>query len=398
MRRIHRFALLFAAVAITGCTSVPFDYPKEPSVAFAPSSDSRIARDTEAWVYANDGSSGFVPLTDGMDALGARLRMMEQAQISIDAQYFLIKPDTAGALFAAELLEAADRGVKVRFLIDDIFTPNLDQQLGALDAHPNIEVRLFNPLSRQSFRAWSLLTDFKRANRRMHNKAFIVDNSVTIVGGRNIAAEYFQIDDDVEFVDFEIVGFGPVARKVSNTFDIFWNSEFSVPVSAFVDEPAPEDLLNLRDRLPPELVEATLTVYNEALTTQYLQDINDGVIVPVAARARVVTDLPNKLTTSTRDSEAKELAAVLREHGDDAEREIIIVTPYFVPGDTLANTLLAYVNQGIRVVVVTNSLASTNHVPVHSGYARYRKRLVEAGVEIYEDGHLGDAAHQGGDF
>ena len=319
--------------------------------------------------------------------LGARLRLMEEAQVSIDAQYFLIKPDTAGVLFASGLLEAADRGVKVRFLIDDVFTPKLDSPLTALDSHPNLEVRLFNPLSRQSARYWSLLVDFKRANRRMHNKSFTVDNSITIVGGRNIAAEYFQIDDDVEFMDFEVAGIGPVAQDVSATFDQFWNSELSIPVAAFADNVSAEELEKLRNTATAEELKAKFTVYNQAIASEFLENIQNKLTIPTPARTTVVSDNPTKLTTTTKDDDSKKLARVLAKYADAAREEIFIITPYFVPQKPGVEMLAAHVARGVRVKVLTNSLASTNHVAVHSGYARYRKRLLESGIELYELKH-----------
>ena len=387
MRPAAHLATLLAVAALAGCVSVPFDYPKEASTAISPSPETTLGREAAMWSDSNVGLSGFIPLTDGMEALGARLRLMEEAQVSIDAQYFLIKPDTAGVLFASGLLEAADRGVKVRFLIDDIFTPKLDSPLTTLDSHPNLEVRIFNPLSRQSARYWSLLVDFKRANRRMHNKSFTVDNSITIVGGRNIAAEYFQIDDSVEFMDFEMAGIGPVAEEVSATFDLFWNSELAVPVAAFADNVSAEELEKLRSTATAEELEAELSVYNEAIASEFLENIQNRLLIPTPARTTVVSDNPTKLTTTTKDQDSKKLVRVLAEFGDAAQDEIFIITPYFVPEKSGVEMLAAHVARGVRVKVLTNSLASTNHVPVHSGYARYRKRLLEAGIELYELKH-----------
>ena len=384
MRPFTQLATLFAIAVLAGCNSVPFDYPKEPSEAIAPSAATSIGLEAETWSDSHTGRSGFIPLTYGMDALGARLRLMEEAEVSIDAQYFLIKPDMAGTLFASGLLEAADRGVKVRFLIDDVFTPNLDSPLSMLDSHPNLEVRLFNPLSRQSGRYWGMLTDFKRANRRMHNKSFTVDNSFTIIGGRNIAAEYFQIDQSVEFMDFEIAGIGPVAQEVSATFDQFWNSELSVPIAAFADNVTPEELQQMRDNVTTNERAAELTVYNEAIANEFLTELRNRTIAPTPAAATVVSDSPEKLTTTTKDEESKILARVLQQYGDAAQEEIIIITPYFVPQKLGFELLAGYVSRGVRVRVLTNSLASTNHVPVHSGYARYRKRMLEAGIELHE--------------
>lgn len=382
MRSASRLACALLASVLVGCASVPFDYPKDESLAVEPSPATNFGREAAEWSAAHDNKSGFLPLTSGMDALGARLHLIDMAEATIDAQYFLIKPDTAGALFARSLLEAAERGVRVRFLLDDIFTPDVDSYLALMNSHPNVEVRMFNPLTRNSFRYWSLFVDFKRANRRMHNKSLTVDNSFTIVGGRNIAAEYFQIDDEVEFIDFELVGMGPVAREVSATFDQFWNSGLAVPMEAYGEEIEPGALEAWTARLAS--LEPLGSVYERALDSPLLLGMIDGDVEPFAAEATVVTDRPVKLKTDRGIEEYQELANVLTQHALDAEREVYIITPYFVPRKTGAELLTSLAREGIRVRVVTNSLASTNHVPVHSGYKRYRKRLLEAGVEIYE--------------
>ncbi|MGI9344474.1 MAG: phospholipase D family protein, partial [Gammaproteobacteria bacterium] len=376
-------AVLLLALVVAGCVSVPFDYPKEPSEAVAASAATELGAESANWAAEHNGASGILLLLSGMDALGARLALMQGAEVSIDAQYFLLKPDAAGGIFANELLQAADRGVKVRFLLDDIFTPNLDSELALIDKHPNVEVRLFNPTSRQSAKYWSLVVDFKRANRRMHNKSFTVDNSVTIVGGRNLAAEYFQINEDVDFVDLEIIGLGPIAVDVSDTFDQFWNSALAVPIAAFGKKGDEDDLEDWRRDLEAKLA-TTDTIYDRALTSPYLQNVMNDIITPTAARARVVTDRPQKLKTGTGVEELQELALALTEYANNAREEIIIITPYFVPRKGGAEYLASLAAKGIRIRVVTNSLESTNHVPVHSGYARFRKRLLEAGVEFYE--------------
>ena len=375
-------AIGFLALLLAGCAGVPFDYPKDPSEAIAPSQTTRLGQGAAEWSAEHGGKSGFLPLTYGMDALGARLKLIEAAEVSIDAQYFLIKPDIAGGLFANGLVRAADRGVKVRFLLDDIFTPDVDSELALLDAHPNIEVRMFNPLTRNSFRYWSVFVDFKRANRRMHNKSFTVDNSFTVVGGRNIAAEYFQINEDVEFIDFELIGLGPIAQDVSETFDAFWNSDLSVPMEAYGYEASPDALAEWNRKL--EAIDTGRSIYDQAVTSPYLMDVLNEVVIPLPADASVVTDRPIKLETPRGSEEYQELARILGDYGRGATSEIIIITPYFVPQKSGTELLKSIAEKGVRVRVLTNSLASTNHVPVHSGYARYRKRLLEAGVELYE--------------
>ena len=380
-------SLLFAmalSIALSACTSVPFDYPKTVSSALSPAVANPGENFASKWRATHDGQSGFIGLSSGDVALGARLALMEKAVGTIDAQYFILKNDRAGALFVGKMLRAGDRGVRVRLLIDDIFTPREDRGLSLLNSHPNIEVRLFNPLSRQSFKSWSFLLDFKRANRRMHNKSFTVDNSASIVGGRNIGEEYFELKQDVKFDDYEVLAIGPVVEEISAGFDQFWNSDLAVPMDAFDIAVDPAELTKWREFMTREIAGSKDGIYSRAVNSTILQDIRDGVRKPVVAQAALVTDSPEKLQGAMGDVELAVLAVEIGRRFRAAKREIIIVTPYFVPQAQGAALLEEIVSSGVRVVVVTNSLASTNHVPVHSRYRKYRQQLLAAGVEFHE--------------
>jgi putative cardiolipin synthase len=338
----------------------------------------------QAWRERHGELSGFIGLGDGIDALGSRLRMIELAESTIDAQYFIIKRDRAGALFAGKMLGAADRGVRVRLLVDDIFTPGTDQAFSLLNTHPNIEVRLFNPVANRTFRWLSYAADFTRANRRMHNKSFTVDNSITIVGGRNIGEEYFELKQDVKFDDYEVLAIGPVVEQVSAGFDEFWNSELSVPMEAFGIEVDPADLDEWRAYIREQTEGSPTGIYARAVNSTLMSDIREGRVTPATASATLITDTPDKLLADVGDQATATLALEIGRRFREARREIIIVTPYFIPQDTGARLIEDILRRGVRVVIVTNSLASTNHVPVHSAYSRYRKRLLQAGAEIYE--------------
>jgi len=384
IRTLATLVAVCFTLILGACTSVPFDYPRTASNALPP----EVANpgDTYAadWRAANGDKSGFIGLSDGDDALGARLALMERAKGTIDAQYFILKSDQAGALFVGKMLRAADRGVRVRLLVDDIFTPRADQALTLLSSHPNVEVRLFNPLSRQGLKPWSFLMDFKRANRRMHNKSFTVDNNASIIGGRNIGNEYFELKQDVKFDDYEVLAVGPVVEEISKGFDAFWNSDLSVPMEAFDISIDPLKLAEWREYIAREIAQGRTGTYSQAVNSTLLQDIRSGVRTPVAAQASLVTDSPEKLQGALGDEELAELAVDIGRRFRAAESEIIIVTPYFIPGDRGAALLESIVSEGIRVLIVTNSLASTNHVPVHSRYRKYRARLLAAGVEFHE--------------
>ena len=376
--------LLVAVLLLSACAGVPFDYPKQSSVHQPLDSATRVGQIASNWRAEHGDHSGFIGLGNGIEALGARLKMMEAAQNSIDAQYFIIKKDRAGALFAGKLLLAADRGVRVRLLVDDIFTPGTDQAFTLLNTHPNIEVRLFNPVSRQIFKYWGYVVDFKRANRRMHNKSFTVDNGLTIVGGRNIGEEYFELNQDVKFDDYEVLAVGPVVSEVSTGFDEFWNSELAVPMDAFGLKVDPAELDAWRDYIRREAESNGAGIYAQAVNSSFIKDVQEGRITPVVADATLITDHPDKLLTDVGDTELATLAMEIRDRFNAASKEIIIVTPYFIPQENGARLVEGLLQRGVRVVIVTNSVASTNHLPVHSAYSRYRKRLLQAGAEIYE--------------
>lgn len=287
---MHSSARSFAAyisllLLASGCASGPIDYPREYSEAVTDTEDTLLGREVAEFQADHPGKSGFYPLARGIDALGARLTLMDQAEHTIDAQYFLMKSDEAGLIFAGNLLEAADRGVRVRFLLDDIFTNVDDRGLLLLDAHPNIEVRLFNPISRRGFYYLNYLGSFKRANRRMHNKSFIVDNQMGVVGGRNIAAEYFELEQGKEFVDFDMLAVGTVAAEVSKTFDRFWNHEFSVPVQAFAERHSEEQLEKTRRQVLEALEMAGETNYARAIDSRYRKPMIKAGVELYEARA-----------------------------------------------------------------------------------------------------------------
>ncbi len=369
------------AALTSACASLPTGYEKTATAALTDTKATSLGEAVSRWTAAHDEQSGVYPLAAGLDALGARLALIDKAERSIDAQYFLIKADGAGLIFAGKLVEAADRGVRVRFLLDDVFTTVTDQELLLLDQHPNIEIRLFNPIARGGISLLNFVLDFKTANRRMHNKSFTVDNQATIVGGRNIADEYFQLTAGAEFVDFDILAFGPVAPDVSTTFDRYWNHQLAVPISAF--ELSDEGLRALRAKLSAAMRTTGDSIYRQAIDTPLVQNLLNRSATMVPAGVEVITDDPDKLLNKvSRDQQI--LVTRMAEVVAAATKEVIISTPYFVPGDEGVSFWKSVVDSGVKVSIVTNSLASTNHVAVHSAYAGYRKKLLRAGIDLYE--------------
>ena len=376
--------LVYAVLFLAGCTTVPLDYPREASTALNDTSDTLLADQSRQWRGdAQLGTNGFYPLHEGLDAFGARLTLIENAEKSIDAQYFLMKPDSAGFVFTEKLLEAADRGVRVRFLIDDIFTTVDDRGLIYLNEHSNVEIRIFNPLSRKGIKAFNYLGHFGRLNRRMHNKSFTADYQIGVVGGRNIAEEYFQLDTSGEFIDFDMLVTGTIINDISASFDEYWNHELAVPMHALYDKADTEKLAEFEQHVLARMEEESKTVYGRAVHTNLVHDLNAMTISPYIAGARVIVDNPQKLEEKPTD-ENKIVVTELRKVFKEAEEEIIIFTPYFIPRDRGIETINEITGKGVRVVVLTNSLASNNHASVHSAYSSYRKRLLDAGVELWE--------------
>jgi len=373
---------------LAACATVNFDYPKPGSTAYDPAETratalGRAVTDLVAGQPANH--SGFHMLPDAVDALAARLVLAALAERSIDAQYYLIKADDAGLAFVRKLLEAADRGVRVRLLVDDMFMQGLDVGLAALDHHPNIEVRIFNPFANRGARFWDGLTDLSRVNRRMHNKSFTADNQVTIVGGRNIADEYFGSREDAVFGDLDFVAVGPVVDEISASFDAYWNHERAAPIGAFAAMPDDPDaaLEALRRNLQAARERVTKAAYVEALNRSVLTFLDADSDSFEWAEYTVAVDSPDK-SFKDRAPDTATILTPLTESIGAATGEVILVSPYFVPRKSGVESLLALERRGVEVKVVTNSLAANNQFTVHGGYAPSRKPLLKGGVEIYE--------------
>jgi putative cardiolipin synthase len=387
MRIAFNFMLLIVALLASGCATIDFDYPREESTALMDTTETHLGTRVAQLSADRPGDeSGFYPLNDGIDALSARLLLAERAERSIDVQYYLIKTDTTSLAFIRALLRAADRGVRVRLLLDDVFTSGYDASMAALDSHPNFEIRIFNPFRRGAAgRAWSGLTDFGRINRRMHTKTFTVDNQVTIVGGRNIADEYFGAREDARFGDLDVVAIGPITNEVSQMFDSFWNHETALPVPAFArmpDDPAAE-LDRFRARLEEQIVVARDSKYGEAVRNTVLEFIDrPGADLDWVAY-RLVYDSPDKGIRS-KEGPSVSIVEPLVEALRSARKEVIVISPYFVPQKTGVRFFSELAARGVEVTIVTNSLAANNQVTVHGGYAPSRKPLLRSGVRIYE--------------
>jgi putative cardiolipin synthase len=269
-----------ALVLISGCASIDFDYPRTESVHLTDTADTYLGQEIQPIAATQpEGYSGFYPMNDGIDALAVRLLLAARAEKSIDVQYYLIKNDIVGRAFILSLLHAADRGVRVRLLLDDMFTSGYDVGMAALHSHPNFEIRIYNPFHRGTAgRAKSAVTGFGRINRRMHNKSFTIDNQVTLIGGRNIADEYFGAREDAKFGDLDVLAIGPIVQDVSDMFDTYWNHSTALPAPAFVKElEDPEGELNaLRERLEGANEDVRQSRYAEAVLGKITDYVNNA--------------------------------------------------------------------------------------------------------------------------
>jgi len=375
--------------SMAGCASIDFNYPRVESHVLTDTADTHLGRQVAPYVATKpEAQSGFYPLNNGIEALASRLLMAARAEKSIDVQYYLIKNDIVGRTFIYSLLQAADRGVRIRLLIDDMFTKGYDVGLAALDSHPNFEIRIFNPFHRGSagkFR--SVVSGFGRVNRRMHNKSFTVDNQVTLIGGRNIADEYFGAREDAKFGDLDVAAVGPIVQEVSDMFDTYWNHETALPVAAFVEELEDPDttLTDLQASLAEAPHEAERSKYADAVRGRILQFVESEEDVFEWAPYQLVVDSPDKgIKAKTKAGEVELITTPLIESLRSAKEELVLVSPYFVPLKEGVNGLSKLQARGVNVTVITNSLAANNQFMVHGGYAPSRKPLLTAGVKIYE--------------
>ena len=367
---------------LVGCSAGDRSFEQTPSYAPVPPTSSRLAKAVETLGDPRDGRSGVRLIGGGEEAFAARLALMAAAEISIDAQYYLLHDDLTGQIFAASLLKAADRGVRVRLLLDDMDTKSYDAATWALDSHPNIEIRLFNPFWRDQSLVMAVLTDFRRLNRRMHNKSMTVDNTMSIVGGRNIGDEYFQAKREMNYSDLDVLVAGPVVDQVSSNFDDYWNSKFAVPAIAVVDAPKGFSLDDARDRLNEIIGAARETVYADVVRRAAEQNFTRTTLTLDWVPARLYSDPPSK--AAGKGSNGAILASQLTGYFVEAKSKVAIISAYFIPQTRGTAWLTQLEARGVQVSVVTNSLASNDVKPVYAHYAIHRRALLEGGVELYE--------------
>ena len=376
--------LLAMAVSIAGCAPLPPLTGRTESYALQDTSATPLGQAIAPEAEQHPGQTGIEPIADGRVALGMRLAMLRAATRSLDIQTFIWHADNSGTLLYEEVLRAAERGVRVRLLLDDVNMQGLDPIFALLDAQPNIQLRLYNPFTSRGSRGFGFLGDFHRLNRRMHNKSFTVDNQVAIVGGRNIADEYFEAGDGLSFADFDLLAVGAAVAEVSKQFDLYWNSPSSYPARLIIDRQPAVGRPELAARAQAIHDSPNVRKYAEAvIRTSQAQALIGRTLQFEWTTARVVHDDPAKTLDPGEDHRLQLLPRLFEAFGAPVA-DFDLVSPYFVPGQQGTEALAALARRGVRVRVLTNSLAGTDEVSVHSGYAKRRKDLLHAGVQLLE--------------
>lgn len=371
------------ALSLIGCSPLPTLEGRSVTRALEDTAHTLLGQAIDPPAHSHPGQSGFVELDEGHEAFATRMLLAQAAQRSLDVQYYIWHADLTGTLLMQALLQAAERGVRVRLLLDDNNTPGLDASLAAMNSHPNLEVRLFNPFMQRNARWFGYLSDFGRLNRRMHNKTFTADNRVTIVGGRNIGDEYFDAGQEMAFVDMDVLAIGVVVPRVSEDFDRYWASASAYPLEKVLAPARDQDTELVSTRAAQMRARPEAARYLLALArSDFVRRMIAGELTWEWTDIRLVSDDPAKgLGLAAKDAMMPwQLAEVL----GLPTQELLLVSPYFVPTARGTDALTALASRGVVVRVLTNSLAATDVPAVHAGYAKHRRALLGGGVQLYE--------------
>ena len=354
------------------------------SYAASPDNSVSLGRLFDLGSGTSQEASSFLPIHDNEAALAWRIALIEEAETSIDAQYYSWHTDVSGQLLISKLIEAADRGVRVRLLLDDIHTFGHDRRIATLNFHPNIEVRLFNPFrlrwSIQLIRVMEFLWFIGRLNHRMHNKLLVADNIIAVIGGRNIGDEYFGLAPDYSFRDLDLLTTGMAVNNFSQGFDVYWNSRVTRHARRIIAfRPGRFDYRHLKKLLKKNLMLNQQAIQRIAnLKKSLLSDPKPGkLLIPASARVFYDHPVPGQV-------EPREMLQALYQCSASTSEKLTIISAYFVPSEYLLDALQELVTRGIKIRVFTNSLASIDVTAVFSGYQRYRYQLLSMGVELYE--------------
>jgi len=391
MRITYRWAVFGALLVSAGCSSLPpgATFPRQESHAAKPV----VGKLGGAFAHASakEGQSAFRMLPTGLEGLAARLELIDSAESDLALQYYIFRGDESGALISEALLRAADRGVRVRVLVDDGDTVAGDEKLFALAAHPLIQIRVFNPFDYRGHRSFGRFVDFilnkKRLDYRMHNKLMVVDNEIALIGGRNIGDQYFQIDPNSQFGDNDAVVAGPMVQQLSTVFDEFWNLSLAIPVQAIDPKHASESALTAYRALLGTARKQTSfqsELSKRAATGEPLAGITSGRTPLIGATAQLVYDSPDKRSVVDRMTPGKLIYGPVQARAKEIKTELLMITPYFIPSPSELALLKRERDRNVRIRVLTNSLEAAPYVAAHAGYTHYRPMLLEEGVQLYE--------------
>ncbi len=369
---------LIAVIAlISGCAGLPRHVQKPRSEALADPQATTLGRIVAAEAQGHRHLSGIRVLSSGEEVLADLIALADHAERTLDIQYYIVHQDDSARLLLLHLRQAAERGVRVRLLVDDLNTAGEDRRFLHLSERANVEVRVFNPFPGGRFATWTRFLasagDIRRINHRMHNKLFVADNALAITGGRNIGDQYFTRDPSSNFIDLDVVAAGPIVPELSASFDAFWNSKYAYPIASVAapvdDEPA-----------SPAPLDAAVSSSANWLA----QELESGEVQLAWVPATVLADRPAKIASETSPEEEETIANNLSALMRSARDELIVISAYFVPGKDGMDMMRDLVGRGVSIRILTNSLASTDSPLVHTGYSRYRAALLKMGVELSE--------------
>ena len=392
--RFHISLVVLIVAVLSGCASLPpgAAFPKVASVALAHPEETRLGRQFQASARQHGGNSAFRIIPVGADGFLIRMQMINAAERTLDLQYFIFRGDETGKLLTGAVLRAADRGVRVRLLIDDGETVAGDEQISELTAHRSVEIRIFNPFAyrghTQLFRAIEFTLNASRLDYRMHNKLLVVDNSIALIGGRNVGDQYFQIDPGAQFADDDVFAGGPISQQLSATFDEYWNNALSIPVEALSGKKSSQRALNehrveLHEH-SSQLKADGLDYVKRIATGEPFNGLISGRLPLIWAHAELVCDSPDKKKVESGEMVGRLMKRAVAKATTGVRSELLMVTPYLIPGDEGMQLFKDLRQRNVRVRILTNSLESSEMLPAQAGYMHYRLPLLENGVELYE--------------
>ena len=374
------------AITVTGCSTLPkHTIESIPETTLqVDTTQTTLAQIIQPLQEQHPELTGYLVLFEPLEALATRLSLIDKAEKRLDLQYYIWDNDKVGSLALHALIRAADRGVKIRLLIDDNNAKSTEGIFVALAQHPNIEVKLFNPYRFRKYRALDMILDLKRINRRMHNKSFIADHQVALIGGRNMTNQYYNVSDNYQFSDVDVMLVGSAVKDISHYFDEYWNHEYAYKVQEVVKQSA--------HRLSYDSLKQQLDEHYKRITVQNYLDLtsNSQAIDSLMSRdipldwvkAEVVKDSPDKIKSKAKKKE--HLNFQLIQQLEQPEKNVDLISAYFVPEKKGAKMLTDLAEDGIKVRVLTNSFKANDVAVVHAFYGKYRQDLLEHGVQLYE--------------